>query len=132
MCLALEGDGDVGTLDVDFRFASDETSVELWGIAELKAAELFGEHGVEGVGDHGKGDVEVDFDEDGGGEGVEVEELDGLSDAVFDAPTSSVVAEEKFSGAVEVIGNEEGGFLMAVAADDELAYLAGVATEGDG
>src|SRR6266545_117431 len=101
-----------------------EVAVELRGIAVLEAAELPGEHGVERVGEHGERDIEVDLGEDRRRHGVEVEELHRLSDAVLDAPAASVIADEGLDVGVEVIADEEGGLLAAVATHDDLTDIA--------
>ena len=106
------GHGDGTFTDVDDSFPTDEVSIELGGVALFEAAEFASQHGVEGVGDHGEGEIEVDLDENGGGEGVEVEELDGLGDAVLDAPTSGVVTDQEFHGSLEIVGDQEGGLLV--------------------
>jgi hypothetical protein len=60
-----------------------------------------------------------------------VEELDGFCDAIFDAPTAGVVADEGLDRGVEVVGDQERGLLVAVAANDDLAEVALVAAQAD-
>jgi len=125
------GDGEALVLDGDGGFAAYEVAIEFGRVAVLEASQLAGEQGVEGVGDHGQGDIEVHLDEDGRGERVEVEEFDGLADAVFDARPAGVVADEEFDGEVEVVGDQEGRFFAPVAAKDDLADVAGIGARQD-
>ena len=73
----------------------DEETVDLGGIAAFKAPELLGQHGVEGIGDHGHDNIEVHLDQDRRREGIEVEKLDGFGDDVFHPPPSGIVADQQ-------------------------------------
>lgn len=53
----------------------DKETKDLPGIAAFKSSEFGSKHCVEGIGNHGHDNVEVNFHENGGGKGVEVEEL---------------------------------------------------------
>jgi len=116
-------DGDLVPLESYFPFSFNKESVDLGGIAAFKPPELLGQHGVEGISDHGHDDVEVHLDQDGGRKGIEVEKFDGLRDDVFHPPPSGVVANQQLRWRVEVIGDQEGGLLMAVAPNDHLAQI---------
>ena len=65
--------------------------MDLCGIAAFKPSKLLGQHGIEGIGDHGHDDVKVHLDQDGGRMGIEVEKLDGLRDNVFHPPSSGLM-----------------------------------------
>ena len=118
-----EGDGNLVPLESYFSLPFHEQTVDLGGIAAFKTPKLLSQHGVEGVSDHGHDDVEVHFDQDGGRKGVEVEKLDSLRDDVFHSPPSGIIADQQFQWRVEVIGDQEGWLLMAVAPNDHLAQI---------
>ena len=90
-----ECDGDLIPLERYFAFPFYKEAVNFGGIAAFKSSELLGQHGVEGVSDHGHNYVEVHLDQDGGRKGVKVEKLDGLRDDVFHAPSSGVIANQQ-------------------------------------
>jgi len=113
----------------DASFAADEMAVDSLRVAVLEAAQAGREHGVERVGDGGEQDVKVHLDEYGEGEGVEVEEFDGFGDAVLDAPAPGVVGYDFLEHFFLVVGDQEGGFLASVAADDYLSDFAVVAAK---
>ena len=89
------GDGNLTVTDSYRSLSIDKETKDLRGIAAFKSSEFIGKHGVEGIGNHGHDHVEVHFHENGGGKGVEVEELHRLGDDVFHPPSSSVVAHEQ-------------------------------------
>ena len=131
MSFSGEDDGDLVALESYFPFPFNEESVDLGGIAAFKPSKVLGQHAVEGISDHGHDDVEVHLNQDGRREGIEVEKLDGLRDDVFHAPPSGVVANEQLRWRVEVIGDQEGGLLMAVASNDHLAKIALIIRQRD-
>ena len=51
-------DGDLVALESYVSFAFDKVAVDLGRIAAFKAPKLLGQHGIEGIGDHGHDDVE--------------------------------------------------------------------------
>ena len=89
------------------------------------------QHGVERICNHGHDDIKVNLDQDGRGKGIEVEELDSLGDGIFHPPPSGVVSHEQFQGGSEVIGDEEGGLLMAVALNNHLAQFTLIVRQSD-
>ena len=105
MSFSGKDDGDLVPLESYLPFPFDKESVDLGRIAAFKPPELLGQHGVEGVGDHGHDNVEVHLDQDGGRKGIEVEKLDGLGDDVFHTPPSGVVANQQIRWSVEVVGD---------------------------
>jgi hypothetical protein len=127
-----EDDGNLVAPESHVSFASDKLAVDLSSIAAFKAPKLLGQHGIEGIGNHGHDDVEMDLYQDGGRKGIEAEEFDRLRDHVFNPPPSGVVANQGFRWGVEVIGDQEGGFFTTVATDDDLAHLPIIIRELDG
>ena len=59
MSFSGKDDGDHVPLESCLPFSFDKESVDLGRIAAFKPPELLGQHGVEGVGDHGHDNVEV-------------------------------------------------------------------------
>ena len=117
------GDVDFAGFDLDFGLALDEVSEELLGVALLEAAELLGQHAVEGVGDHSHHDVEVNLHQDGRRQGVEMKEMHRFGDDVLHPPSSGVIPDQPLHRRLHVVGDEEGRFFPAVATDDDLANL---------
>jgi hypothetical protein len=78
------------------------------------------------VGEHGEYDVEVDVERDGVGEGVDAEGADGLGEALFDVHPLGVALDERLGGSIWVVGDQDGGFVVAESGDGELADGAGV------
>ena len=124
-------DGNLVTRESYFPFAFDKEAVDLGGVTAFKAPQLFGHHVIEGIGDHGHDDIEMDFYQDRGRKGIEVEEFDSLGDHVFDPPPAGVVSNQQLRWGVEVIGDQEGRFFTTVATDDDLAQLALIVREFD-
>jgi hypothetical protein len=77
------------------------------------------------VGEDGEDDVEVDVEGYGAGQGVEVERADRLGEALFDVHAAGVVLDDPAGGEVrdwaDVVGDEDGGLVVAEAGDGELA-----------
>ncbi len=96
--------------------ALDKMAEELWRVAVFKATEVLRQAAVESIGDHRHDHIEVDFGQDGRREGVEMEKLDRLGDAIFHPPAPGIVADDQFHGGVEVVGNEKSWFFPAIAA----------------
>ena len=97
----------------------------------FKPAQFLREHGIERIGDHGHGHIEVDLHQDRGGEGVEVEELHRFSDAGLHSPPAGVIAHHQLHRHVEVIGDKENRLLPAVPANHDLTDITLVAAQLD-
>jgi len=81
----IQGYVDARFLDGDGGGDIEEIAEEFLGLSPLIfAPDLGGQEPIERTGHEGNLEVEINFEPDHGGEGVEVEELDGLGDAVFD------------------------------------------------
>jgi hypothetical protein len=123
VCSSREYDGDFISPERYFASPFYKEAVNFGGVAAFKSSELLGQHGVEGVSDHGHNYVEVDLDQDGGRKGVKVEKLNGLRDDVFHAPSSGVIADQQLYWCFEIIRDQESGLLMAVAPDDYVSQI---------
>ena len=64
-----------------------------------------------------------------GGQGVHVEEVDGVGDDVFDAACISV--DEAGGGFLHLVGEEQGGFFVSEVGDGDLADPGGAGLEID-
>ena len=73
----------------------DKETVDFGGIATFKSPQFLGQHGVQGIGNHGHDNVEVHLDQDRRRERIEVEKLDGFGDDVFHPPPSGIVADQQ-------------------------------------
>ncbi len=131
VCPAGIGDLQSAVLNVDGCLAPDKMAVDRLGVALLEAPELFGQHTVEGVGNHGHQDVKVHLHQDGGRQGVEVEELDRLGDDILHAPSAGIVADDEFRRGFKIVGDQECRPFMAVAPQDDLPELPLVIMERD-
>lgn len=60
----------------------------------FRTPELSSQHGVQGVGDHRERYIEVYFDHDRRGQGIEVKILDCLGDAILHPPLAGIVADK--------------------------------------
>jgi len=123
MGLSRIGDRHLAVGDVDGGLTPDKMPVDLPGIALFESPKVLGQHAVEGVGDHGHEDVEVDLHRDGGRQGIQVEELDRLGDDILHPPPSGVIAHDPFRRCLEIVGDEEGGLFPAVPPEVDLPDL---------
>ena len=60
-----------------------------------------------------------------------MEEFNGLGNAILDPPSPGVVSHQEFQGEVQVIGNQESRFVMAVFPDDDLSNHSFVMAQRD-
>lgn len=126
------GDRDGPVMDLYQASSTYKVTVELGRIALLEATQLAGEHRIECIGNHGHCHIEMDFDQDGGRESIEMEKFDGLGDTVFHTPASCIITHKQFCGRLEVIADKEGWFLVSITGDDDLPQGSFVPTQGDG
>jgi hypothetical protein len=83
------------------------------------------------LGQDGEHDVEVDVEVDGVGQGVGAEGADDLGQVLFDGHAAGVVADQGLVAGLVVVGDDDGGLVVAQAGDDQLADGAGVVRECD-
>ena len=124
-------DGNFLTIKSYFSLPFDKEAVDLGCVAAFKTPQLLRQHTIERISDHGHDDVKMYLDQYGRGKGIEVEELDSLRDNVFHPPPSGIISHEQFQGGCEIIGDEEGGFFMAIASNNHLAQLTVVVRQCD-
>src|SRR5262249_33791092 len=85
-----------------------------------------------GVGEHAEHDIEVDVERDGSSEGVQAEAADSFGQTLFDVHTFGVALDEGLGGAVEVVGDQDGGVVVAQSGDGQLAHGARVGRQAHG
>jgi len=117
--------------DVHIGLTPYKMAKDLLGVALFKTPELLGQHAVKGIGDHGHQDVEVHLHQDGGRQGVEIEELDRLGDDILHTPPAGVVADDTFRRGRKIVGDQEGRLLAAISTEDDLPELSIITFEGD-
>jgi len=132
VCSSPECDIHLGPADGHAPLSRDEVAEELGRVALLEATELPRQHRVESVSDHREGNIEVYLDEDGGREGIEVEELHSLGDPVLDAPPTRVVSNDKLDRHLKVVRDDEGRPLTTRATKNDLSQIAVVLAQFDG
>jgi len=64
----------------------DEIPIESRGITSFQYLTVLSQSAVKGIGDHGHDDVEVDLDQDGRGDGIDVKEFHCLGTTILDSP----------------------------------------------
>jgi len=89
-------DSYVSAFDCHLTLSLDEISIQLRGITGLETSEILSQSAIEGVCDHCHDDVEMDLDEDGRGECVEMEEFHRLGDAILHTPPTGIVSDNEF------------------------------------
>jgi hypothetical protein len=124
-------DGDLSVLDCHLTLSLDEIPIELRGITGFEASKVLGQSAVKGIGNHRHDDVKVDFDQDGRGECIEVEEFHCFCNAVLDAPAAGIVSDNEFHRGFLVVGDDESRLFTSIAAHDDLAKLAIIVAKGD-
>ena len=127
-----EADSELRAVEDDSGLALDEEPIDLGRVTVFKTPQLAGQEAIEGVSDHGHDHIEVHLDQDGGRQGIQVEELDGLGDHILHPPAPGVVADQHLHRGVKVIGDQEGGLFAAVAAQNHLTQLTLVVGQRDG
>src|SRR6266542_3062087 len=128
----LQADGDGVASGDDLAWDLEEAALEGVGGGGGVAGQPRAQGGQQGLGQHGEHDVEVDVEVDGAGERVGVKGADDLGQALFDGHAAGVVADQGLEAGLVVVGDDDGGGVVAQAGDDELAEGAGVAGQGHG
>jgi hypothetical protein len=124
-------DVDLSVLDCDLTLSFDEISIELRGVTGLEASEVLSQSAVEGVGDHRHDDVEMDFDQDGRGECIEVEEFHRLRDALLDTPAAGIASDNELHRGFLIVGDDECRLFPSIATHEDLTNFAIVVAQGD-
>lgn len=128
----LEMDVDAGLVDGDRGRGIDEVAENMAGMsAEISVLNLEGKESVETAGHQSEQEITIDLHGDGGGESIHVEEIDAVGNAIFDDHALGVALNQLGSGTAQLVGQQEGGLLMAEVGDDDLAERSGVAGQSN-
>jgi len=113
--------------DLDFSFSDrhiswhvDQITEDLTSLGVGVASHPAREDAIEAARDHQESHVEIDFQSDGRGEGVHMEKANGVGEGVFDEHALGVASHEFDGGDPVLIGQENGGFVMAEVLDIDL------------
>ena len=118
----VQHDDDFLVPDFDGRGDVQEVAEDLLGRRLLIfAADLVGEQTIQRAGHERDLQVEVDLHADHRRQGVEVKELHGLGDAVFDQHALRVARHQRRAAAMLVVGQEDRRFLMTEIDHGDLA-----------
>ena len=97
----------------------------------VAVADAAGQQAVQRAGHDGELQVGVDLQRHGRGERVHVEEVDRLGDGVLDDHAAGVAVDEVGGLGVELVGEQQGGLVVAELADGDLADRIGVVAQAD-
>src|SRR6266403_3565619 len=123
-------DGIVGDGNKGLRF--DEVAEQMARVrGGVLLADFCAEQAVEGAGHEGQLQVAVDFERHGRGQGIDVEELDAVGDAVFDEHAASVELDQAGGRTAQLIGEQQGWLFMPEVGDGDLPDGPLVVIEGD-
>ena len=87
---------------------------------------------VQAAGHQGQLQVQIDAQRHRGRERIHVEEVDRIGDGVFDQHAPGIAVDEGGGRRVELVGEQQGGFVVAQVADRDLADRLGVILDADG
>ena len=130
---ATERNDDLVVADVDGGAGFDELAEQAGGLGGAEAfADAGGENAVQGAGHDGELDVEIDAQGHGGGQRIHVEEVDGIGDGVLDQHAAGIAVDQLARGGAELVGEQQGGLVVAEVADGDLADGDGIVLDADG
>jgi hypothetical protein len=104
--ISFSGDGGIG-------WGVDQIAEDLAGLRIGIPAHPLGHESIQTTGDDEQVHVEVDFEPDCRGEGIHVEEADGVGEGVFDEHPLSVASDELGGGSAPVVSEEKGWLVVA-------------------
>ena len=116
----MEGHRHLSRGDVDGGRHIDEIAKDVAGLGVAVAAHATGEQAIESAGDHQQRHIEVDFESHRRGEGVHVEEADGIRERVLDQHPAGVAGDELLDRGPQVVGQENRRLFMAEIEDVDL------------
>ena len=123
---------DAALPDAHFAGRAHETLEQLAGANALVAlAQTAAQQAVQRRGHDGELQVGIHLQRDRRGERVHVEEVDRLGDGVLDARAASVAVDQVGGLGIELVGEQQGGLVVAGVGDGDLADGPGVAAQAD-
>jgi len=121
MSTALKLHGDVLVRHGKARRGIEKAPEELLGVGGFKAFELSCQLAIQGIGDQGEHDIQIDLERDRGRQGIQVKEIHIFGNRVFDQHAMRVPFSYIQRFQLGIIGQKEGRFVMAQAGDGELS-----------
>ena len=122
MSALVERHGDIVVGDVYGGGNVEEVSEDFFRLSSIVlATDLVRHESIERTGNESDLQVEIDFESDHGREGVDVKELDGFGDAVFNEHALGIAGDQGGATDFEVIGEDNSGFFMAEIGHGDLA-----------
>ena len=128
MGAAVEAHADLAVGDGDVGGHVDEVAEDLARLSVIVAAHAAGHQAIEAAGDDQQRHVEVDLEADRRGERVDVEEAHRVGERVLDQHALGIAGDDRLGGGLGVIGEQDGGLVVAEIGDEELAEVALVRT----
>jgi hypothetical protein len=98
----------------------------------IAVANAFAEQSIQTAGHQGQLQIATDLHGHRRGQGVHVEEIQPVGDPVFDEHALCVPSDEVYGGATQVVGEHEGGLLVAQIRDDDMADRTVIVAQRDG
>ena len=127
MSAFVELDDDAVLFNDDGRRDIQEVSEDLLCLRSVVfATDTLGHEPIEGTGHESDLEIEVDLEANHGREGVEMEELNGFGDSVLDKHSLRVTRNQVRAADLEIVGEQNGGLLVAKINDRDLAQRAAV------
>ena len=98
----------------DFRCGFDEVTKDLTGFGRLvPIGDLCSEKTIEARGHERQLQVAVNLERDGGREGIQMEEVDPISNAILDDHPLGITINQRSRRSFELIGQQEGRLFVA-------------------
>ena len=107
--------------DCDTGAGVEEAAEDLSGPGSFIAVEHLGKHAVDSTPEDGQENIEVDVEGHGGGERIEVEEVDGVAQTVLHQHAPGIASNDRFELGVLVVGEQDGRVLVAKVANQHLS-----------
>ena len=128
----LEPHDDFALGDRDFRRGVDEIAEEMPGLRDLVTIpDANRQQAIQAAGHERQLQIAVDLHGNRRRESIHVEEIDPVLDVILDEHPLSVPTDEVGSGSAELVGQEQGRFLVPQLGDSQLTERAVVVVQGD-
>ena len=129
----LESDLDVVLADLDLSRGVDEITEQVSGLgAFVSVRDTVAEQAVQAAGHEGELQITVHLHRHRRGQGVHMEEVDTVGNAVLDDHALGVAPDQGGRCSAHLVGNQNGGLFVSEIGDGELSQRALVMVEFDG
>jgi hypothetical protein len=108
------GDGDIGR-------HVDQVAEDLARLCIVIAAHAASHQAIETAAQDQQRHVKIDFEADRGGQGVAVKKAHGIGEGIFDEHAFGIAGDQLAGSGAGVVGQQDGGLLMAQILDEDLA-----------